>query len=224
MLGQLVAEQAVSSASAALLPWPWPPPPGTAVSADAAPTKPISAGAEDDERERHAEEEDADEGRRRERRPCTRFFSARLPMRTTASSTIASTAALSPKNSAATSRHLPQRGIDVAQRQDRDEAGHDEQAAGDEAARGAVHQPADVGGELLRLGARQQHAVVERVQEPRLGDPALLLDEDAVHDRDLPRRAAEAQQRDARPRPGRFGKGDAVRGKLSFFAARLLLS
>ena len=41
-------------------------------------------------------------------------------------------------------------------------------SARDEAAARAVHQPADIDGELLRLGARQQqHAVVQRVQEPR---------------------------------------------------------
>ncbi len=37
----------------------------------------------------------------------TPFFNARLPTRTTASSTIASTAAFSPKNSAATKPTLP---------------------------------------------------------------------------------------------------------------------
>ena len=56
-----------------------------------------------------------------------------------------------------------------------------------------MHEPADIGGELLRLGAGQQHAVVQRVQEPVLADPALLLDEDAVHDRDLAGRSAEAE-------------------------------
>jgi len=41
-----------------------------------------------------------------------------------------------------------------------------------------MHQPADIGGKLLRLGSRQQHAVIERVQEPVFGDPALLVDQD----------------------------------------------
>ena len=48
----------------------------------------------------------------------------------------------------------------------RDEAGQDEQHAGDEAAARPVQQPADIGRELLRLGPGQQHAVVQRVQEP----------------------------------------------------------
>jgi hypothetical protein len=42
---------------------------------------------------------------------------------------------------------------------------------------GAVHQPADVGGELLRLWSGQQHAVVERVQEAAFADPAPFLDQ-----------------------------------------------
>ena len=65
-------------------------------------------GAEDDERERHVEEEDRDEGRRRDadhdavlQRPLA--DRARPPRSTTAS-----TAALRPKNSAATMPTLPQ--------------------------------------------------------------------------------------------------------------------
>jgi hypothetical protein len=73
-----------------------------------------------------------------------------------------------------------------------------------------VHQPAEVDGELVRLGSRQQHAVVERVQEPRLADPALLLDEDAVHHRDLPGGTAEAERRDLRPDPDGLAEGHAM--------------
>ena len=60
---------------------------------------------------------------------------------------------------------------------DRDGAGQDEQAAGHDPAGRPVQQPADIGGELLRLRPRQQHAVVERVQEAALGDPAPPLDQ-----------------------------------------------
>ena len=74
--------------------------------------------------------------------------------------------------------------------------------AGDQAALGPVQQPADVDGELLRLRARQQHAVVERVKESRLADPALLLDQDAVHHRDLPGGPAEARERRSAPTSG----------------------
>ena len=84
--------------------------------------------------------------------------------------------------------------------------------AGDEPALRLVQEPADIDGKLLRLGAGEQHAVVERVQEPVLADPALLLDEDAVHDGDLPGRAAEGERGDARPHPHGVAEGDAVRG------------
>jgi hypothetical protein len=95
--------------------------------------------------------------------------------------------------------HVAPGGVHVAQRHDGDDAGNDEQHAGHDAAERAMHQPADIGRELLRLGARQQHAVVERVQEPFFRDPALLLDQDAVHDRDLAGGTAEAQAGDAKP-------------------------
>ena len=50
-----------------------------------------------------------------------------------------------------------------------------------------------------RLAARWR-AQAERLQEPPLADPTLLVDDDAVHHRDLPGGAAEAQGPDqARP-------------------------
>ncbi len=54
-----------------------------------------------------------------------------------------------------------------------------------------MQQPTHIDRKLLGLGPGQQHAIVERMQEPRLPDPSLLLDEDAVHDGDLPGGAAE---------------------------------
>ena len=62
-----------------------------------------------------------------------------------------------------------------------------------------MHEPTDVGGELLRFGARQNHAKVERMQEPALGDPALGIDQVAMHDRDLSRRTAEADAAQLEP-------------------------
>ncbi len=53
-------------------------------------------------------------------------------------------------------------------------------------------QPTDVDGKLMRLGPRQQHAIVERMQEPPLADPAFFFHQDSVHDRDLSRRTAKA--------------------------------
>jgi hypothetical protein len=96
-------------------------------------------------------------------------------------------------------RHIAVGGIHVAQRHDREDAGDDEQDASNDAAERAVHQPADIGGELLRLRSRQEHAVVERVQESRFRDPALFFDDNAMHHRDLPRGATEAEARHAQP-------------------------
>ena len=131
----------------------------------------------------------------------TRFFSARLPIADHRLEHDGEHRRLEAEEQRLDDADIAESGIEPAQRHDRDDAGQHEQDAGDEAAPGAVQQPADVDGELLRLGAGQQHAVVERVQEPRLADPALLLDQDAVHDRDLAGRAAEAERGDPRPDP-----------------------
>ena len=101
-------------------------------------------------------------------------------------------------------------GIDPAQAQDRQETRQDEQRAGNEAALGAVQQPADIDRQLLRLRPRQQHAVVERVQEAVLADPALFLDQNSVHHGDLAGRPAEAQRGDAKPDPHGVGEHDAM--------------
>lgn len=98
-------------------------------------------------------------------------------------------------------RNVAQTGIDPAQSHDRDDAGQHEQHAGDQSAERPVHQPADVNGELLGFRSRQQHAVVQRVQETGLTDPAQLLHQHPVHHGDLPRRPAEAQQADLHPDP-----------------------
>ena len=159
---------------------------------------------QDDQRERHAEEEDGDEGQRRERHhgpvlerpladPQDRLDHDREH------------GGLQPEEQRLDRRRALEQGVDRAQGHDHDEARQHEQGAGDHAAPGTVQQPADVGRELLRLGARQQHAVVQRVQEPRLADPALLLDQDPVHQRDLARRPAEAEQPDLEPGPGGLG-------------------
>ena len=82
--------------------------------------------------------------------------------------------------------------VDDAERHQSDDAGQDEQPAGHDATARAVHQPADIGRELLGLGTGQQHAIVERMQEAALGHPLFFFDENAVHHRDLTGRAAEA--------------------------------
>jgi hypothetical protein len=46
---------------------------------------------------------------------------------------------------------------------------------------------------LLRLWAWQEHAVVERVQEAVFVNPAFLIHQDAMHNRDLPGGPTEAE-------------------------------
>jgi hypothetical protein len=75
-----------------------------------------------------------------------------------------------------------------------------------------MHKPADIDRQLLRFGAWQQHAIVQRVEEPRLAYPAFLDHQDAVHDGNLARRAAETEERDAHPGPKGFTqRGEALR-------------
>ena len=54
--------------------------------------------------------------------------------------------------------------------------------------------------QLLRFRAGQEVAEIERVEEVFLAHPSPILDQLAVHQRDLPRRSAEAQQADAQER------------------------
>ncbi len=65
-------------------------------------------------------------------------------------------------------RHLSIGHVYPRQRDQNEERWQDEQRAGDDPTPGTVHEPADVGGELLRLGTGQHHAIVERVQEAAL--------------------------------------------------------
>jgi hypothetical protein len=48
----------------------------------------------------------------------------------------------------------------------------------------------------LRFGAGQEHAEGQHVLEARIVDPFALIDKNAVHQRDLPGRAAEAEAAD----------------------------
>jgi len=96
-------------------------------------------------------------------------------------------------------RHVAEGQVDPGQARQHEHRGQHEQRAGDDAAPGAVHQPADVDGELGRLGPGQQHAVVEGVQEAPLGDPAAALHQLLVHHGDLTGRAAEADEAELQP-------------------------
>jgi len=110
-------------------------------------------------------------------------------------------------------RHRPhgaEQDVNPRKRKDRERARQNEQRARDQPPAHAVEQPADVCRQLLRLGPGQQHAKVERVEKPRFADPSLLVDQDAMHQRDLPCRPAETERRDPRPDLGRLTQCNAV--------------
>ena len=96
--------------------------------------------------------------------------------------------------------------VQHAERKNHERAGQHEQHAGDDTTPCPVQQPADVYRELLRLRTGQQHAIVERVKESRLADPATLFDELSMHQCDLPGWTAEAHQSDSRPHPRRLAE------------------
>ncbi|MCY1235043.1 hypothetical protein D9M72_476470 [compost metagenome] len=110
-------------------------------------------------------------------------------------------------------RHVAEAQVDPRQRDEDEQRGQHEQGAGHEAAARAVHEPADVGGQLLRLGAGQQHAEVQRMQEALLADPAPPLDQLRMHDRDLPGGPAETDEAELEPEAKRFGKGNGRGGR-----------
>ncbi len=104
-------------------------------------------------------------------------------------------------------RHLSEQGVgDAEPEHDQGARQHEEQAGG-EAARRTVQPPADIGGKLHGLRARQQHAEIERMQKALLADPAALLDENAMHERDLSGRSAEGHDADLGPDVKRFTEG-----------------
>ena len=163
-------------------------------------------GRENDDRKRNSEGEDGDEGGRGHAgHPATADRAASNPAHGLQHDR--QHRGLEPEEQGLDRADIAKSGIEPGQDHDRREAWQHEQRAGDEAALGPVQQPADIGRELLRLRARQKHAVIERVQETRVADPPFLLDEDAVHEGDLTGRPAEAQQRDPRPDPNRLGQG-----------------
>ena len=106
--------------------------------------------------------------------------------------------------------------IDDAQRHDGDNTRQDEQSARHQAAGGAMHQPADIGCKLLRLGSGQQHAVVERVQKTIVRKPTPPVDQLAVHDGDLPRGPAERNPAELHPEAQRLPERHTAAGSVPF--------
>ena len=209
MVGQFLAQQAVDRRDL----------PGSAAMFDRGEFRPSGpraeiadhAGRDDDDRERNVEKEDRDKGdcRQRDHDAVAQRAFADADHRLHDDG---KHGGLQAEKQRLDEADIAVGRIDIAQPHDGDDAGQDKKPAGHDAAGGPVQQPADIGRELLRLRARQQHAVVQRMQEPALGNPVLLLDENAMHHRDLPGRAAKAQDGDPQPDPEGFAKADAVAG------------
>ena len=121
-------------------------------------------------------------------------------------------------------RHIAEAEVDPRERDQDEQRRQHEQTAGHDAAPRTVHEPADVRRELLRLGAGQQHAVVQRVQEALLADPAPALDELRVHDRDLSRGSAEADEAELQPETQCFAETDLYHAHPSASRCRRMLA
>ena len=96
--------------------------------------------------------------------------------------------------------------IDCRQRREQHEGREKKQDAGHHSASDAVHQPGDVDGELGRFRTRQQHAIVECMEEALLGNPAPFFDQFLMHHGDLAGWAAEADEAEFQPVGKRLGQ------------------
>ena len=165
---------------------------------------------QDDQGERHFQKSDRDEGRdcHRDHPPSHQRSPADPEQRLGHDR---QHRGLQPEEQALDQGKMSEAEIGNAERQHHNEAGKHEERSGSDAAPHPVHQPADIGGKLLRLGPWQEHAVVQRMEEPLLVDPAFLLDEHAVHQRDLAGGAAEIDEPDLEPDQQRLAEGNVFR-------------
>jgi hypothetical protein len=126
-----------------------------------------NAGGKNDHRKRDGEEENANKGSRCERNQCAALESS-LTDPNNSFNDDCQYGSFEPEQQCSDDWHLAPKRVDVTQRHNADDAGQYEQAARYETADGPMHEPADVSGELLSLGARQQHAVVQCVEKSLL--------------------------------------------------------
>src|SRR5215216_3261965 len=98
-------------------------------------------------------------------------------------------------------RHVGVGYSQVREEPQHEDGGDHEERAGHDPPYRPVQPPTDVGGHLLGLRARKEHAEVERPQVLALGDPPFPLDQLAVHDGDLARRSPEVDKTKLHPEP-----------------------
>src|SRR5436190_5709194 len=168
-------------------------------------------GAKNNNRKRDIEKEDSDEGRRCEPDQSLVLEGA-LTDPDHSLDDNCQDGGLEAEEQRRDDRNVAPARVDVAEGHDGDDAGHDKEATRHDAPKRAMHQPADVGGKLLRLGPRQQQEIVEPVQKALFGNPPFLLDKDAMHCRDLAGGTAKAERRDAHPCPEGLAHAYAMRG------------
>jgi hypothetical protein len=121
-------------------------------------------------------------------------------------------------------RHVAVHRVDEREPEQDEYRGQDEAESRDDAARRAVEAPADPGRELHGLWAGDQHADVQRLHELALLQPALPLDDLAMHDRDLSRGAAEGNESEPGPEAERLGAGGRHRSLIGAYQGRRLNS
>src|SRR5580692_9476676 len=83
-------------------------------------------------------------------------------------------------------------GIEQTEPQEDGSRGKNKQGTSQEPAYFSVQLPTKVDGKLLRFRSRQQHAVTQCVEEVVRIDPAPLLNQFGMHDREMSCCAAEA--------------------------------
>ena len=106
--------------------------------------------------------------------------------------------------------------IERRERDDQDEARQHEQQARCNAAAHAVQHPADIGRQLLGFGAGQQHAIVQRVQITVFRQPALFIDNNPMHQRNLTGRPPKGQKADTGERDDELAEPDLFPAKTRF--------
>ena len=79
--------------------------------------------------------------------------------------------------------------------------------AGDNPSTNTVKPPPEVGGELLSLRARQEHAELQGSEELGLTDPSPLLHHLRLEDCDLSGGSSEPNAADLQPKPNGFSEG-----------------
>jgi hypothetical protein len=163
-------------------------------------------GGENDEREGRREQEQRGERRRRDQ-PVDRPLQRALRHPQQRFDHDHEHGGLDPDERRLDEGHIAIDRVDRRQGEHDGRAGQDEEKPGREASPDAMQLPARVGRKLHRLGSGQQHAEIERMQEGRLVEPFLFVDQNAVHQGDMPCRSAERQQADPAERARRFAEG-----------------